>query len=213
MLNLFIRVIIAVGGSVIATICSCYLLERLSKSSKNIFICLYGASGSGKTTFLKNLKEEISDGQTLRSEDYELVFKFKGALGEEKIFSLKVRDTVGEKDHQTDEINKIKKEKGTYLRVLVFSDLTRYSEEPKYRRECNSTLRGVFSNIKSIEDCSVFFVFTHKDLLKSFDLDSEGKRALKKEFPELPSENIFSINATKISEAADVLKEVLKNLK
>ena len=214
MMNLFNPVfafipILIVGGALFALfVGGCFLYEFLSKSKKNVFIRIYGPRGSGKTTFLKNLKREIREGQTLRSTDYEVEFKFEGADKEEKVFSLKVRDTVGEKDSQTDEVDKI--DNGESLMVLIFSDVNRYLKDSKYRRESNSTLEGVFQKIGINKDCGIFFVFTHKDLLKYSD--REARELLKKEFPRLALENIFSINAKEESDVMGTLKEVLEKV-
>lgn len=217
MMNLFnpvfafipILPLIVVAGTLVCSVLGgCFLYKFLSKSSKNVFIRIYGPRGSGKTTFLKNFKREIREGQTLRSTNYEVEFKFESADKEEKVFSLKVRDTVGEKDSQTDEVDKI--DKGGSLIVLIFSDECLYLKDSKYRRECNSTLEGVFQKIGINKDCGVFFVFTHKDLLKSSD--QEGRELLKKEFSRLSSENIFSINAKEESDVMGTLKEVLEKV-
>lgn len=143
----------AVVGAVVAGAAGGVLGATLLNNKDKITICLLGMKGSGKTTFLNNLREINSKLGTENKKYDSFSLKLKNG---KTITINKGEDIGGGKNFMTDYKSLIKESDV----VFYFFQINKYIEDIDYKRECNSRLSFIKDDI---EGKKIILIASHSD--------------------------------------------------
>ena len=159
------------------------------KVSDSPQILLLGPPSSGKTTFARHLFHKIPEGSTVRSQVYDTITDYPGDEAWMHGLDKKIKD---------------------YRIILVFFDVSKFTQDSKYQLDTNARIDFVYQNATLNQ--GILLIATHADLASGDYTSTVSQCFANKNFKDL-KDRIVYVDMREEKSKDTIMKEVKKLIK